>query len=60
MFFVSEEFLRRHESGEEVQSTLGEVVQYDETLFPDEQAQKAARRDAVRTKDSVSRPTAKA
>ena len=50
MFFVSEEFLRRHESGEEVQSTLGDVVQYDETLFPDEQAQKAARRDAVKTK----------
>jgi len=34
MFFVSEEFLRRHEQGEEPRSTLGDVVALGESLFP--------------------------
>ena len=47
MFFVSEEFLRKCTSGEDIQSTLGEVVAPGETLFPDAQAHKAQRRDEV-------------
>ena len=52
MFFVSEEFLRRHEGGEAPQSSLGEVVSYDETLFPDEKSHKATARDRARAKGS--------
>ena len=48
MFFVSEEFLRRHEDGEEVRSTLTEVLEKDGTLFPDEKSHKAEMRDKVR------------
>ena len=50
MFFVSEEFLRRHTEGEMPQSTLGEVVSYDENLFPDDTAHKAEARDRARDK----------
>ena len=50
MFFVSEEFLRECEAGVEPESTLGKVVAYDETLFPEDKAQKAAGRDRARTK----------
>ena len=36
MFFVSEEFLRKYEQDKEsIGSTLGEVVRYDENLFPE-------------------------
>jgi hypothetical protein len=34
MFFVSEEFLRKYESGEAFGSTLDEVTEAGETLFP--------------------------
>jgi hypothetical protein len=50
MFFVSEEFLRRHAAGEEVRSTLGEVVAPGETLFPQEKAHKAEMRDSAKAK----------
>ena len=33
MFFVSEEFLREYESGEEPVSTLGEAVPQGQALF---------------------------
>ena len=33
MFFVSEEFLRKYEEGEEVEQTIGEVVPAGEALF---------------------------
>ena len=33
MFFVSEEFLRKYEEGEEVEQTIGEVVPAGEDLF---------------------------
>ena len=35
MFFVSEEFLRRYEAGEEVEQTIGEAVPLGEELFDD-------------------------
>ena len=50
MFFVSEEFLRRYGAGEEVRSTLGEVVAPGETLFPDEKSHKADARDKAQRK----------
>jgi hypothetical protein len=34
MFFVSEEFLRKYEAGEGFGSTLDEVTEPGETLFP--------------------------
>jgi hypothetical protein len=34
MFFVSEEFLRKYESGEAFGSTLDEVTEAGESLFP--------------------------
>lgn len=34
MFFVSEEFLRKYEAGEDFSSTLDEVTEVGETLFP--------------------------
>lgn len=34
MFFVSEEFLRKYESGEAFGSTLDEVTDVGESLFP--------------------------
>ena len=34
MFFVSEEFLRKYEAGEDYGSTLDEVTDAGETLFP--------------------------
>ncbi len=34
MFFVSEEFLRKYEAGEDFGSTLDEVTDPNETLFP--------------------------
>lgn len=35
MFFVSEEFLRKYEAGEAFGSTLDEVTEAGESLFPD-------------------------
>ncbi len=35
MFFVSEEFLRKYEQGEEFQQTIGEAVKPGEGLFED-------------------------
>jgi len=35
MFFVSEEFLRKYEAGEEVEQTIGEAVPLGEELFDD-------------------------
>ena len=35
MFFVSEEFLRKYEAGEEVDQTIGEAVPVGEELFDD-------------------------
>ena len=42
MFFVSEEFLRKYEAGEEYGSSLDEVTGYGESLFPEahDEAQK--------------------
>lgn len=34
MFFVSSEFARKYESGEEFGSTLDQVVEHGESLFP--------------------------
>lgn len=34
MFFVSEEFLRKYEAGEDFGSTLDEVTELGESLFP--------------------------
>ena len=33
MFFVSEEFLRKYEAGEDAEQTIGDVVQPGEGLF---------------------------
>ena len=35
MFFVSEEFLRKYEAGDEVEQTIGEAVPIGEELFDD-------------------------
>ena len=35
MFFVSEEFLRKYEAGEEVEQTIDEAVPVGEELFDD-------------------------
>ena len=35
MFFVSEEFLRKYEAGEEVEQTIGEAVPLGHELFED-------------------------
>jgi hypothetical protein len=35
MFFISEEFLRKYEAGEAFGSTLDEVTELGETLFPE-------------------------
>ncbi len=35
MFFVSEEFLRKYEAGDAFGSTLDEVTEQGESLFPD-------------------------
>lgn len=55
MFFVSEEFLRKYEAGEEFGSTLDEVTAEGETLFPqahgeelDERKSKAERAEEAR------------
>jgi hypothetical protein len=33
MFFVSEEFLRKYEAGDEIEQTIGEAVPLGEELF---------------------------
>ena len=43
MFFISEEFLRKYESGEAFGSTLDEVTELGETLFPEARDPDAAR-----------------
>lgn len=43
MFFVSEEFLRAYESGEEFHSTLDEVTDPNESLFPEAHEEDAER-----------------
>ncbi len=43
MFFVSSEFARKYEAGEEFGSTLDEVVGAGETLFPDAHNPNAAK-----------------
>jgi hypothetical protein len=43
MFFISEEFLRKYESGEAFGSTLDEVTELGETLFPEAQDADAAK-----------------
>lgn len=56
MFFVSEEFLRKYEAGEDFGSTLDEVTDPGETLFPqahgesedDERKSKAERAEQAR------------
>lgn len=35
MFFVSEEFLRKYEAGEDFGSSLDEVTELGESLFPE-------------------------
>lgn len=55
MFFVSEEFLRKYEAGEAFGSTLDEVTEAGESLFPTahgeepgERRSKAERADEAR------------
>jgi hypothetical protein len=43
MFFISEEFLRKYESGEAFGSTLDEVTEMGESLFPEAQDPNAAK-----------------
>ena len=43
MFFVSEEFLRKYESGESFGSTLDEVTEIGETLFPEAEEAKGTK-----------------
>jgi hypothetical protein len=43
MFFVSEEFLRKYEAGESFGSTLDEVTDLGETLFPQAHEEEAER-----------------
>jgi hypothetical protein len=43
MFFISEEFLRKYEAGEAFGSTLDEVTEPGETLFPEAHDPNAAR-----------------
>jgi hypothetical protein len=43
MFFISEEFLRKYEAGEAFGSTLDEVTELGETLFPEAHDSGAAR-----------------
>jgi hypothetical protein len=43
MFFVSEEFLRKYEAGEPFGSTLDEVTELGESLFPPTQDAEAER-----------------
>jgi hypothetical protein len=43
MFFVSEEFLRKYEAGEAFGSTLDEVTELGESLFPATQDSEAER-----------------
>ena len=35
MFFVSEEFLRKYQSGEEIAQTIGEAIPVGQELFED-------------------------
>jgi len=57
MFFVSEEFLRKYEAGEDFGSTLDEVTELGESLFPAtqdpdaERLSKAARAGQARTRN---------
>ena len=41
MFFVSEEFLRKYESGEEIDQTIGEAVPVGQELFEDVEGKRA-------------------
>jgi hypothetical protein len=43
MFFVSEEFLRKYEAGEDFGSTLDEVTELGESLFPAAESQDGER-----------------
>lgn len=43
MFFISEEFLRKYEAGEAFGSTLDEVTELGESLFPEAQDPDAAK-----------------
>jgi len=56
MFFVSEEFLRKYEAGEAFGSTLDEVTDLGESLFPeahDPNAEKASKAErAARARGS--------
>ena len=58
MFFVSSEFARKYEAGEEFGSTLDQVVEHGESLFPavhDPDAQKetkAQRAERARERSS--------
>ena len=62
MFFVSEEFLRKYEAGEEYGSTLDEVTEAGESLFPDahgedgEKKSKAERAEEARRRGEPSPP----
>ena len=48
MFFVSEEFLRKYEQGEEVVQTIDEAVKPGEGLFDQEYESKADRKERQR------------
>ena len=41
MFFVSEEFLRKYEQGEEFEQTIGEAIQPGQGLFEGEYESKS-------------------
>jgi ribosomal protein L21E len=51
MFFVSEEFLRKYEEGEEVVQTIDEAVKPGEGLFDREYESKADRKGRQRSQE---------
>ena len=52
MFFVSEEFLRKYESGEEFVQTIDEVIEPGQGLFDGEYESKADWKAKQRAKDN--------
>ena len=51
MFFVSEEFLRKYEQGEEAVQTIDEAVKPGEGLFDQEYESKADRKSRQRAQE---------
>jgi hypothetical protein len=57
MFFVSEEFLRKYEAGEDFGSTLDEVTEAGDTLFPQAHGEGEAQKSkSARAEEARRRP----